>query len=217
MGRKVDAVPSTLWPRRQPWAVRWAPIAGGAQCPYGCGAVTRTSRPGCRFGASADSQGTDRADPKICGAQVRGNIVGIIIGVLPVRRRHGDMGQLFHVQAFSKEPDDAAIRRPVPVRYPAGPGPLPSKEAGSPRDLERRQSEQTAKKSRRLSWVHPPRMLAVRLSGDGLISTRHHIVLCHKLRRERRCVLAAQHGHRDKMATRLTISRRRRVAMEFGT
>jgi hypothetical protein len=43
------------------------------------------------------------------------------------------------------------------------------------------------------------------------------VVLRHKLRRERAEVLAAQHGHRDRMPTSWTIRRRRRVAMEFGT
>jgi len=43
------------------------------------------------------------------------------------------------------------------------------------------------------------------------------VLLRHKLRRERVKFLAAQHGHRDRMATSLTISCRRSVAMEFGT
>jgi len=43
------------------------------------------------------------------------------------------------------------------------------------------------------------------------------IVLRHKLRRARPCVFAAQHGQRERLATSLTISRRCRVAIEFGT
>jgi hypothetical protein len=43
------------------------------------------------------------------------------------------------------------------------------------------------------------------------------VVLRHKLRRARPCVFTAQHGQRERLATSLTISRRRRVAIEFGT
>src|SRR5262249_37069631 len=45
----------------------------------------------------------------------------------------------------------------------------------------------------------------------------HLVLLRHKLRRERARVFNAQHGQRERLATSLTISRRRRVAIEFGT
>jgi hypothetical protein len=47
--------------------------------------------------------------------------------------------------------------------------------------------------------------------GSGLV------LLCHKLRRERPFVFAPQHGQRDKMATSLAMSRRRKVEIELGT
>ena len=43
------------------------------------------------------------------------------------------------------------------------------------------------------------------------------VLLCHKLRRERPFVFAPQHGQRDKMATSLAMSRRRKVEIELGT
>jgi hypothetical protein len=43
------------------------------------------------------------------------------------------------------------------------------------------------------------------------------VLLCHKLRRERPFVFAPQHGQRDKMATSLAMSRRRKVGIELGT
>ena len=46
---------------------------------------------------------------------------------------------------------------------------------------------------------------------------RVRVLLCHKLRRERPFVFAPEHGQRERTATSLTISRRRRVAIEFGT
>ena len=49
------------------------------------------------------------------------------------------------------------------------------------------------------------------------LRTRFLVLLCHKLRRERPFVFAPQHGRRDKMATSLPMSRRRRVGIELGT
>src|SRR5262245_58115620 len=43
------------------------------------------------------------------------------------------------------------------------------------------------------------------------------ILLRHKLRRERPVVFAPQHGQRDRIATRLAMSRRRKVEIELGT
>jgi hypothetical protein len=43
------------------------------------------------------------------------------------------------------------------------------------------------------------------------------VLLRHKLLRERPFILPEQHGQRESLATSSIISRRRRVAMEFGT
>jgi len=43
------------------------------------------------------------------------------------------------------------------------------------------------------------------------------VLLCHKLQRERPFVFAPQHGQRERTVTSLAMSRRRKVAMEFGT
>jgi hypothetical protein len=43
------------------------------------------------------------------------------------------------------------------------------------------------------------------------------VLLRHKLHRERPFIFPAQHGQRKSLATSSIISRRRRVAMEFGT
>ena len=43
------------------------------------------------------------------------------------------------------------------------------------------------------------------------------VLLRHKLRRERPVVFAPQHGQRDRIATRLAMSRRRKVEIELGT
>jgi hypothetical protein len=53
----------------------------------------------------------------------------------------------------------------------------------------------------------------------GLVLLRHKLqrVRPFILRRERRFDFTPQHGQRDRMAARLTIRRRRMVAMEFGT
>jgi hypothetical protein len=56
--------------------------------------------------------------------------------------------------------------------------------------------------------------------GEGLEVAKqgtHLVLLCHKLRRERPFVFAPQHGQRDKMATSLAMSRRRKVGIELGT
>ena len=46
---------------------------------------------------------------------------------------------------------------------------------------------------------------------------RDLVLLRHKLRRERAVVFAPQHGQRDRIATRLAMSRRRKVEIELGT
>ena len=53
--------------------------------------------------------------------------------------------------------------------------------------------------------------------GDTSFAVGVLVLLCHKLRRERPFVFAPQHGQRDKMATSLAMSRRRRVGIELGT
>src|SRR5262245_33452821 len=67
--------------------------------------------------------------------------------------------------------------------------------------------------------------LVARSLGAEVWQTDHLILLRHKLRRERpfilrrerRFDLAPQHGQRDRISTSLATSRRRMVAMEFGT
>jgi hypothetical protein len=56
------------------------------------------------------------------------------------------------------------------------------------------------------------------LAGGSLyLVIKALVLLRHKLRRERPFIFAAQHGQRESLATSSIISRRRRVAMEFGT
>jgi hypothetical protein len=69
-----------------------------------------------------------------------------------------------------------------------------------------------------ISLVSPPQrhqVPRVRIFLDFLADRL--VLLRHKLRRKRPCFFAAQHGQRERLATSLTISRRRRVAIEFGT
>jgi hypothetical protein len=60
-------------------------------------------------------------------------------------------------------------------------------------------------------WTHIEATFDAALLGLALV------LLCHKLRRERPFVFAPQHGQRDKMATSLAMSRRRKVEIELGT
>jgi hypothetical protein len=53
--------------------------------------------------------------------------------------------------------------------------------------------------------------------GLGSLDLPLLVVLRHKLRNARPCVFTAQHGQGERLATSLTVSRRRRVAIEFET
>src|SRR5215831_14248909 len=74
--------------------------------------------------------------------------------------------------------------------------------------------------------LNPPEATDVTVAAQKALSAVHRLVLLrHKLqrtrpfilRRDRRFDLAPQHGQRDRRSTSLAMSRRRMVAIEFGT
>jgi TctA family transporter len=108
-------------------------LVGVFACPRSCAGWSRPNSRPCRDGVSGSIlAGPDRAHAKILAQMTRGNLVGIIIGVLPGRRRrHGRLGQLRHVEAL--------LERAREVRH------------GSPRGPRRGRRQQQCEPG--LGWV----------------------------------------------------------------